>query len=241
MVDNTEKFLRATQFNGKRDEDFKSCAMSTIVVLEGRYLADVVANEKKAHADKALEDHVSCASKVRKSRAVIVNALGDKHLREVQFCNMPSEMWAMLWERYAGKKVANQISVLTTLMNLKAIKDTTMGDHVARMESLIHRLTSMALAMAELIQVAVLLVSLENWLEYNGMVASIKTMDPGVAKWTNVTAKMINEQKKHSKSIVTPTYDTDKPILRHHATSGLRNEILSAGIATTKDTLLETV
>ena len=122
-------------------------------MLEVRDLADVVTGEEKAPADKSLEGYASYASKVRKARVVIADALGDKPLRAVQLCNMLNEMWAKLWERYAGKTVANQISVLTTLINLKAPKDTVIGDHVARMESLIHRLASIGTAMEEPMQV----------------------------------------------------------------------------------------
>ena len=187
--------------------------MRTMAVLEGRDLVDVVTGEEKAPADKSSKAYASYASKVRKERAVVVNALGDKPLRGVQLCNMPSEMWLKLWERYAGKTVANQVSVLTTLMNLKATKDTVMDDHVAQMESLIHRLASKGIAVEEPMQVAILLVSLENLREYNGMVCSIETMDPGVATRPNFTDRVIDEQKQLSESIITPTSDTDKPIL----------------------------
>lgn len=133
-------------------------------------------------------------------------------MRVVQLCTDPDEMWAKLWERYAGKTVANQISVLTTLINLKAGKDTDMGDHVFAIESLVNRLASMGMVMEEPMQVAILLVSLASLLEYNGTVSSIKTMDSKVATWTNVMMRIIEEQKQLKGNEVLPVPDKAKGV-----------------------------
>ncbi len=90
-------------------------------------------------------------------------------------------MCAELREHDAGKTVANQISVLRTLVNLKVGKGTEMDDPVSKIERLLDRLARMSMQMAEFMQVAISLVSLGSLTEYNGTVESIKTVDVVVA------------------------------------------------------------
>ena len=196
MDDYSKEVIRVEKFRGERGEDFELWAMRLMATLEGRDFAGVVNGEELAPEDVSSSEYAAYVTKVRKARAIIVNALGDKPLRAVQLCTLPKEMWAKLVERYAGKTVANQISVLTALMNLKAEKGTDMGDHVSSIESLVNRLASMGMEIAEPMQVAILLVSLSNLNEYNGTVSSIKTMDPKSSTWANVSMRIIEEQKQ---------------------------------------------
>ena len=58
-----------------------------------------------------------------------------------------------------------------------------------------HRLSFMGRAIAEPMQVATMLMSLRNFLEYNGKDELIKTMDSEMLTWTTATTRIIEEQK----------------------------------------------
>lgn len=195
MENHDREIVRVEKFNGERSQDFELWAIRLMATLEGKDYFGVVNGLDGIPADECSEEYAVYATKVRKARAIIVNALGDKPLRAVQLCETPAEMWRKLYERYAGKTVANQLSVLTTLMNLKLERHQDVGDHVAELEGLVNRLAGMDMDITEPMQVAIFLVSLSNLSEYASTVSSIKTLEPDVATWSYVTMRIIDEQK----------------------------------------------
>lgn len=196
MDDYSKVVIRVEKLKGERNEDFELWAMRPMARLEGRDYAGVVNSEEVAPDDESSSEYAAHVTKVRKARAIIVNALGSKPLRVVQLCTMPKDMWGKLVERYAGKAVPNQTSVLTAPMNLKGGKGTDMGNHVSSIESLVNRLASIGMEIVEPMQVAILLVSSSNLAEYNSTVFSIKKIDHKSSTWANVSMRIIEEQKQ---------------------------------------------
>lgn len=97
-------------------------------------------------------------------------------------------------------------------MNLKAGKDTVMGDHISQLESLMHMLASMGMPIQEPMQVAILLVSLGNLSEYGGTVASIKTLDAELATWSNMTTRIIEEESQLKSNAVGSTTNNERTV-----------------------------
>lgn len=70
--------MRVEKFKGERDEDFELWAMRLMAALESRDYAGVVNGEETARKDENAAAYAAYVTKVRKVRAIIVNALGDK-------------------------------------------------------------------------------------------------------------------------------------------------------------------
>ena len=146
----------------------------------------------------------------------------------MQLCWMSKDMGKELWEGYAEKTVINWISVLTSLINLKAVIDTDMGYHVSAIESVVNRLATMSMEIPEPMQVAILLVSLGNLSDYDGAVVVIKTMDSEVATWSNVTIRIIEEQKQFANNGAPKPVDNTKHLLsaKRDATKKVEKDII---------------
>ncbi len=91
-----------------------------------------------------------------------MNVLEDEPLRAIQSCSTLKKIWNRHYERYSGISVANQITVLTALRNTKCYRNTDIDDHIAEMETLINRLFRMNIRVKEMLQVAILLVSVSS-------------------------------------------------------------------------------
>ncbi len=126
---------------------------------------------------------------------------------------MQSEMWATIFEKYASKKVANKILVLTTLINLKGYKTSNMRDYVSAMESSVNRLASMGMRMSEPMQIAILLMSLSDLPGYSSTVSSLKTMYTNEAKCDDVMKRFIEERKQAGNSAIGLTNGNSKGVL----------------------------
>ena len=145
--------------------------------------------------DDKSEKYSTFMEKMRKARAVLITALGNKPLRVVQTASDPLEMWRKLHDRYAGSSSASKIGVLTSLMNKKYSPGKDMGEYLTELESMFNRLCSMGMPIAEPMQVAILLVSLGCEEEMAGTVAAIKTMDEDRATWDYVSSRLLEEQR----------------------------------------------
>lgn len=144
--------------------------------LEAREYSKIVKGSEGAPSDVA-----SDCTRLMSQRKKKHNALGDKPLRAVQSCTKSAEIWSTLFERYSGTTVACQITVLTSLMNMRLPRDKYMGEHVSEMESHMNRLVRMNMELAESMQVSMLLVSLSGVHEYTSTISVVKTMEAEMA------------------------------------------------------------
>ena len=97
-----------------------------------------------------------------KARAYIFVALGDLPLRCVLAKDTPYKIWLKLHARYASLTASFRIDVLTTVMSKKLEADTMTRYHGSEFERLFYRLAAMKSPIEEKIQVAILLVSLNE-------------------------------------------------------------------------------
>ena len=103
-----------------------------------------------------------------------------------------------------------------------------MDEHVSAIESLVNRLATTAMEIPEPMQLAILLVSFGNLSDYNGAVAAIKTMDSEVATWSNVTMRIIEEQKQLVNNGAPKPVDNTKHLLsaKRDATKKVKKDII---------------
>ena len=141
--------LRVRQFDGKSDEDFQLWSLRVMSYLESKELARYVTGsfeleEPKGNASAAvMKRFKEYETSLKKARAVIVSALGDRPLRAIQSCRSLAEMWDKLKERYASTSNSTKISVLTTLMNKRCDVQCDIQNHVSEMESMFSMLLKM--------------------------------------------------------------------------------------------------
>lgn len=129
----------------------------------------------------------------RQARSIIVQALGDRPLRAVQSENSVRQMWTKLFDRCASTKQHNKIIVLAILINMKLKSPNDISDHVSRMESLFNQLGKMDLEVEAQMQVALLLVSVDNVKLFSPTIAAIKVMKDENASWKYVSTRLIKE------------------------------------------------
>lgn len=120
----------------------------------------------------------------------------DRPLRAFQSITPAHEMWLKLFERFASSSQHNKISALTTLLNKKPRNASDISDHVSQLESLFNRLETKENPIDEKMQVALLLVSVENNKAFDATIAAIKTMKEEDSSWNNVSARVIEEGSK---------------------------------------------
>lgn len=176
--------MQLPEFDDGRDDEFEFREIEIAAIFEGKELADALEDAKTTKYKKFVVS-------TKKARVIIVNALGEKPIRVVQSCELLSNMWAELHERYSEGIMANQIIVHSALMNLKLEKGKHMGDYVPEMELLVNRLERMDLEIKETMQVAILLVSLSLMPGYTGNLSPIKTLESTAATCSNVTMRII--------------------------------------------------
>ena len=196
MEDNKSFGFRVEKFHGRENEDFGLWQIRVLAMLEGQDLSGVVmGDEPVPESTEGSDEYKIYLDKIRKARAVIVMALGDRPLRAVQTAEGPMEMWSKLHERYAGSTTASKIGVLTTLMNTRYESGEDIRDYIAKFETMFNRLEIMGSHIDEAMQVAILLVSLLNDETLSSTVAAIKTMDEEKATWDYVTSRLMEEQR----------------------------------------------
>lgn len=191
MDDTDRDESRITKFKGNDGEDFELWSLRLNAVLEGKDLAEVLTEEAREEAQE-FHDEIR-KKKIRKARAIIINALGDKPLRVVQTATGPKDMMEKLSERYAASTTANKIAVLTSLIHTRYDREKNMGEYLSEMESMFNKLAAMKLPIAPELQVAILLVSMTAEESLSGTVSAIKTMDESRATWEYVSGRLIEE------------------------------------------------
>jgi gag-polypeptide of LTR copia-type len=87
----------------------------------------------------------------------------------------PTEMWEKLAKRYASKTVNNKLSLLTEAHSKRLSRRGSMADHVGELETLFAKLDNAGHKVDSLMQVSILLTSLESHHEYDATIAAIRT------------------------------------------------------------------
>ena len=76
---------------GERGEEFELWYMRLMAMLEGRDFSRVVYGTEEPPSSESSPRYSAYTAKLRKARATLVNALGDKPLHGVQLSNMPKD------------------------------------------------------------------------------------------------------------------------------------------------------
>lgn len=76
--------LRVEKLDGKESEDFALWQLRVLAVLEGLDLANVTLGLEVAPEDQQAPEFALRVNTLRKARAIIITALGNKPLRVIQ-------------------------------------------------------------------------------------------------------------------------------------------------------------
>lgn len=93
-----------------------------------------------------------------------------------------------------------KLGCLNTLINMKLIFDTKMGDHVALMKSQFARLAAIGSTLADEIKVTILLLSNSSVIESKPMIASFYSLQDRVTTRNYITVLLIKESKRLRRS-----------------------------------------
>ena len=190
-----EDSKRIYKFYGKSGEDFFLWTTRTEAALESKKVWSVVATDVIGDGSVAVDE--STAESIATARAMIIQGLGDKPLRMcmAQKGN-PCMMWRRLKERYALSNVTTKVQLQTKLARM-TYSNQPMGDYIDGFEEVFNRLEGMQSAVAEDLQVAMLLASFgdKNKSSYGHAIYSLQS-GADSPSWETVTAKLLQESEE---------------------------------------------
>lgn len=187
-----EDSKRIHKFYGKSGEDFFLWAARTEAALEAKKVWSVV--ETDVIGDGTVQLDTSVVESVATARATIIQGLGDKPLR---MCltekRNPWKMWTRLHERYAVSNVTTKVQLQTKLARL-TYRSQPMSDYIDAFEEIFNRLEGMQSAIAEDMQVAMLLASFgdKNKSPFGHAIYSLRSGSE-TPSWETVTAKLLQD------------------------------------------------
>lgn len=122
-------------------------------------------------------------------------------------------------KRYAGHKLAIQISLLASLLLLMFRTRTVITSHISKLERLLTYLASIKLVMEEPTKVALLLVVLFEDKDYTAVVSSLKTLGDQSIIWNYTLMRLLDDYAQLS--LPTATIQVDKSSKPEHDTGYL--------------------
>jgi gag-polypeptide of LTR copia-type len=176
------------KFHDKSSDSFHLWKLRIEAILDSRNYLDIVTGKESRPADAADDADAATYADVKKRQeqfdkmkvktvSIIINALGDKPLKTIQMVSKePTEMWEKLAKRYASKTVNNKLSLLTEAHGKRLSRKGSMADHVGELETLFAKLDNAGHKVDSLMQVSILLTSLESHHEYDATIAAIRTL-----------------------------------------------------------------
>jgi gag-polypeptide of LTR copia-type len=107
----------------------------------------------------------------------------------------PVEAWKKLEARYASKATSNKLNLVLSAHSKKLARKGSMADHVGELEILFSRLDNAGAKIDDIMQVAILLMSLEGHSEYEATIAAIRPLSDDNTTWELVTTHLMDENK----------------------------------------------
>lgn len=145
---------RIHKFFGKAGEDFQLWEARTEAALEAKDVLRVVSTDVYGNGEGISEEDRQA---IGKARAILIQGLGDKPLRLCLSEKLNTyKMWLKLRERYVVSNIVTRVQLQAKLSQIQ-YSDQFMSDFVDSFEEIFNRLTAMGTAIAEEMQVAILL------------------------------------------------------------------------------------
>lgn len=136
-----------SRFSGSGDDDFHLWPLRMKAALTKEKVASVL-----------LKDEVSTDT-TDEALSLIISALGDISLRDLQHCTTAGDFWKELQVRYVGRTLINKLSAPSSLLNIKTKGGEHLGDHIAKTETGSSILASVDDLVLESMQLALLVFS----------------------------------------------------------------------------------
>lgn len=172
--------------------------MRILVSLEGKYLAHVsqgFKDDKPTESKRKTKEYnfFLCAS--RKTRALIIDGIGDRPLRALQSAESPIETGIFLYERYVSKTYNNSIQLLNSLVNKRLTFSMDFCDHVSEIESLFNLITAIERKLDDQMKASMLKVSVSDAPRLPSVVADIETLKCEKETWNFVCTLLTEESR----------------------------------------------
>ena len=135
--------------------------------------------------------------KRKKAAAMLINALGDLLLRVIQGSERdPRAMLRKLIEHYASSKPTTRVAVMIEMVTKRySTLKGDMGSYIDAFSAIVNRLTSMKVDVSEMLQVTILLASVEVQELVRGIIEIRTLTKEADVTWDNVTSRLIEEYR----------------------------------------------
>ena len=154
-----EQSRRIFKFEGEPDENFHLWMARTEAALQAKKAWNVVENDIVGTADASILLIEEVKKNVAKSRAVIMQGLGDNPLRLfLQERENPHIMWNILKERYAVVNVATKVQLHYQLDRLN-YSNQTMSVYIDQFQTIFNKMAAVGSTVDDDTKVATLLAS----------------------------------------------------------------------------------
>ena len=189
-----EQSRRIFKFEGEPDEDFHLWMARTEAALQDKEVWNVVENDVVGTADASTPLSEEVKKNVAKSRAVIMQGLGDNPLRLcLQERENPHVMWNLLEERYVVVNVATKVQIHYQLARLSH-SNQTMSVYFDQFQTIFNKMAGVGSTVDNDTNVATRLAPFGDKSKslYGKLVTALQT-NGTVVSWNTATARLLQE------------------------------------------------
>lgn len=181
--------FKIPRFNGRGNDDYNLWRIRVVAALKGKGLYTKLESQSDTVCTQEVKD---------KASAIIVCTLGDSALRVCQNeISDPLSMLSLLDKRYAPRRAASRISVLTSVYGKRYSGKENMSKYIDEYESLFAQLERMGsdASIPEAHKAPILLASMGHNSIMENTIAALRLKDIEDLTWEAVTSDLIQEWK----------------------------------------------